>query len=52
MKKTLINKCSHFKPMNDLPFHIKSETCSHCAYYNTKNCHLNFYDNIDYPDDY
>lgn len=51
MNRLNSSKCSHFKPMSDLPYHIKSHSCSHCAFYNTKNCHKNFYDYLDYPDD-
>lgn len=54
MKKHSLKQssCSHFKPMSDLPHHVKGTGCSHCAFYNTSSCHKNFYDDIDYPDEY
>lgn len=51
MLKNRSKLCSHFKPMSDLPYRNSTESCSHCAFYNTKNCHMNFYDDIDYPDE-
>ncbi len=51
MKKSNVLKCSHFKPMSDLPFHSKEENCNHCAFYNSKSCHKNYYDYLDFPEE-
>lgn len=44
--------CANFKPVPDVPSRFVDEPiCSHCAYYSTKNCHKDYLDTLEYPDD-
>lgn len=45
--------CSGFKPINDVfssGSHSDSK-CSHCIYFNSKNCHRSAMDNIEFDDE-
>lgn len=45
--------CTHYKPMANIPSIFSSEpTCKHCAHYSTKNCHKDYFDALEYPEEY
>lgn len=45
--------CTGFKPINDIfSSGIHSDTkCSHCLYYNSRNCHHSSMDSIEFDED-
>lgn len=49
MKRTTKKLCPSFKPYSELPYsqNYNIPSCSHCAYFSTRNCHQSSADNLD-----